>query len=279
MVDKICSAIEAMVQDQDSQSTEIVEVRPDKHRLLIGHGGEIRRKLEKSFGVTINVPRQHETGPQRSQVRISGPADKVALAKAHIVEITKDGHSETIDVPRKLHHSVSDNGQFFRRLRAEHKVTVDHAGHTLPNKAAAPTPSRANGTAPLITDDPTGETDNHSFEIHELVSSAEEGTIPWNLSGPSLEAVEAARAKLEKAVTLAGEHDSMGFLILPDPRAYRIVIGPSGSNINAIRKQTGTRIQVPRDQNKGEAIEIVGSKNRVEEAKDAILEVVAGAGQ
>ena len=90
----------------------------------------------------------------------------------------------------------------------------------------------------------------------------------------SPEAVTAARAKLDKALQQAGKEDTMGFLILPDPRAYRHVIGPGGSENNRIRRQTGTKIQVPRDQNKGEAIEISGAQTGVEEARDLILEIV-----
>lgn len=276
VVDKICAAIEALVQEQNSQTTEIAEVKPDKHRLLIGRGGETRRQLEQQFGVTINVPRQTETGEQRSQVRIAGQPENVEKAKAHILEITKDMEGETVSVPRRLHHSIADNGQFFRRLRNDHRVTVDHAGQRPPPKPSAPAPSRANGgdAMPLITDDPAANASNHSWELHPLHSSTEDGDIPWVLSGSSAEAVQAAQAKLQKALEEAGKQDSIGFLILPDPRAYRHVVGPKGSEINRIRETTGTKIQVPRDQSKGEAIEIVGSREGVEGARDIILEVV-----
>ena len=80
---------------------------------------------------------------------------------------------------------------------------------------------------------------------------------------------------LDKALEEAHRHDTVGFLILPDPRTYRHVIGQGGSEINRIRKQSGTKIQVPRDQSGGEAIEIVGSSEGVEKARDLILEVVA----
>ena len=277
VIDKICTSIQAIVNEQDSQTTDIAEVKPDKHRLLIGRGGESRRQLEQQFGVSINVPRQSETGPQRSQVRISGQPSNVENAKAHILDITKDTEGETVSVPRRFHHSIADNGQFFRRLRNDHKVTVDHAGQRPPPKPSTPTPNRANGSSmPLITDDPAANADNHSWEIHDLHASSEQGDIPWVLAGPSPEAITAARAKLDKALEEAGKQDTMGFLILPDPRAYRHVIGPGGSEINRIRKQSGTKIQVPRDQNKGEAIEISGEKAGVEEARDLILEIVLG---
>ena len=274
IVDKICASILALVDEQESQKTDIAEVKPDKHRLLIGRGGETRRQLEQQFGVSINVPRQSETGPQRSQVRISGQPSNVEKAKAHILDITKDMEGETVTVPRRFHHSIADNGQFFRRLRSDHKVTVDHAGQRPPPKPSAPAPSRANGASmPLITDDPATSANTHSWEVHDLHASSEEGDIPWVLTGPSPEAISSARTKLDKALEEAGKQDTMGFLILPDPRAYKHVIGPGGSEINRIRKTTGTKIQVPRDQSKGEAIEITGAKAGVDEARDLILEV------
>ncbi|KAK4506632.1 hypothetical protein PRZ48_000364 [Zasmidium cellare] len=275
VVDSICAAIEALVADQESQVTEFAEVKPDKHRLLIGRGGETRRQLEQQFSVSINIPRQTETGPQRSQVRISGKPEDVEKAKAHILEVTKDQEGETVSVPRHLHHIIADNGQFFRRLRSDHKVTVDHSGQRPPPKPSTPQPSRANGGAmPLITDDPGASSGSHSWETHDLHAGAEDGEIPWILSGSTPEAVQAAKARLEKALEDASKQDTIGFLILPDPRAYRHVIGPGGSEINRIRKETGTKIQVPRDQNKGEAIEITGAKKGVEEARDIILEIV-----
>ena len=133
---------------------------------------------------------------------------------------------------------------------------------------------------PLITDDPSSEgSGQHQWETHSLHSSTEDGEIPWVLSGPSPEALASARAKLERAVDEAGKQDTVGFLILPDPRAYRHVIGPAGSEINRIRKQTGTTIQVPRAGEGGEAIEIMGGSEGVEEARRIILEVVGNAQQ
>ncbi|KAF7190045.1 Vigilin 1 [Pseudocercospora fuligena] len=275
VVDKICAAIEALVKEQESQTTAIVEVKPEKHRLLIGRGGETRRQLEQQFNVAINIPRQSETGPQRSQVRVTGQPEDVEKAKAHIHEVTKDQEGQTVQIPRQFHHVIADNGQFFRRLRNDHKVTVDHSGQRPPPKPAAPAPSRANGAAmPLITDDPAASAGSHSWEERSLHAAEEDGDIPWVLAGPSPEAVQAARAKLDAALEAARKQDTIGFLILPDPRAYRHVIGPNGSEINRIRKKTGTKIQVPRDQNQGEAIEIQGEKAGVQEAKDIILEIV-----
>ena len=85
VVDNICAAIEALVRQQESQTTEIADISADKHPRLIGRGGETRRQLEQQFGVQINVPRQNEEGAARTQVKISGQPGDVEKAKAHIL--------------------------------------------------------------------------------------------------------------------------------------------------------------------------------------------------
>lgn len=58
----------------------------------------------------------------------------------------------------------------------------------------------------------------------------------------------------------------------------RLVVGSGGSTINELRKKTGTKIQVPRDQAKDEAIEIVGTKEGCEQARQLILDIVSKGG-
>lgn len=263
------------MEQRENQVTEIVEVAPEKHRLLIGHSGETRKALEAKFNVSVDIPRQTVQGPQRSHVKLAGSSENVKKAKQHILEMVQDQAGETVQVPRGLHNVVSDNGQFFRRLRQDHKVTVDHAGQQPPRRPSTTPRSRVNGggALPLITDDPDS-LDNHSWEIVDHTSEGTEtGEIPWIIRG-SPENVVAARAALLKALEQAQKSGSTGYLILPDPKTYRFIIGPGGSQINSIRKQTGCKINVPRDQAKGEAIEIVGSSRGVEQAKDIILEAV-----
>lgn len=272
VADKIAAQIQELVSERDSQMTETMEVAPEKHRQLIGRGGETRRQLESKFSVSLDIPKQSVTGAARSQVKISGQPSDVEKAKAHIAELVKDQEVTTINVPQKYHHTVSDNGTLFRRLRNDHKVTVDHAGKRPPAKSNAPTPKRG-GAVPLITDDADASS-GHSWELHSLYSSAPEGDIPWVLSGPSSTEIGKAKSRIEAALAEASKVDSTGFLILPDPRSYRLVIGPGGSEINRIRKQTSTKITVPGKGSEAEAIEIIGPKAGVEEAKEEILRVV-----
>ena len=277
LVDKIVASIVAFTGQRAGQTTEIMEVPPEKHRLLIGRGGESRRALEAQFKVEISIPKLTDEGPARSQVRISGLPDSVENAKARVTEMIQDLPGETIQVPRKHHHVVADNGQFFRRLRNDFKVTVNHGDQPPPPKP--PSSSRpqddVSAPMPLITDDPSS-TSAHSFSlIDNAPASTEDGMIPWILKGTP-ENIVKARSALEKALKVADTQDSQctGYLMLPDPKTYRFVVGQGGSKINEIRRQTGCKINVPRDQKEGSAIEITGSKEGVEQARDIILETV-----
>ncbi|KAF2680883.1 RNA binding effector protein-like protein Scp160 [Lentithecium fluviatile CBS 122367] len=285
VVEKILASIRAQVESLDNQVTEVLDISPDKHRLLIGRGGETRRSLESQFNVQLDIPKQTTTGVARNQVKITGEPDLVEKAKEHILDLVKGQEGETIHVPRHLHHAIADNGQFFRRLKNDHKVSVDHAGEKLPPKPTATEGGKArkgaNGALPLITDDDAGAgAESHSWEIVDN-NPIEEGadtsaTIPWVLRGHA-DNIPKARQALESAIEAASKPSATGYLILPDPRSYRLVVGPGGSTINNIRRKTGTKVQVPRDQ-KDEAIEIVGPKDGCEEARQMILDIIAKGG-
>lgn len=268
VVEKILAQIKDFVSQRENQVTEILEVAPEKHRSLIGRGGETKRGLESQFSVSIDIPRQ---GSNQTAVKITGQSADVEKAKAHIETLVKGQEGETVQVPRALHHAIANNGQFFRKLKSDHQVTVDHAGQAVPAKPTAP--ARANnGATPLITDDDEASADVHSWNVVEDLST-EEGDIPWVLRGSS-ESLEKAKKAIESALEQAKGQTATGYLILPDPKTYRYVIGQGGNKVNSIRKQTGCKITVPRDQAVGEAIEVVGTKEGVEKAKNLILEAV-----
>ncbi|KAI1843736.1 hypothetical protein JX265_001032 [Neoarthrinium moseri] len=269
VVDKIIATIESMVSERASQVSETIDVPIEKHRSMIGRGGDAKRKLESEFSVSIDIPRQ---GSGQTGVKITGKPDDVSKAKEHILSSFKEEPSETVQVPRKYHSAIANNGQFFRRLRNDFKVTVDHAGHSTPGKSKPASSRVSNGATPLITDDPEEVADAHSWNIVDNAST-EEGDIPWVLKGAA-ENVERAKEAISKALEQAQKPSATGYLILADPSTYRYVIGQGGSKVNAIRKQSGCQIQVPKDQASDEAIEIVGTREGCEKAKDLILEAV-----
>jgi rRNA processing protein Krr1/Pno1 len=286
VVEKVEKAILSLVSERDGQITTSIDVAPEKHRLLIGTGGTIRRKIEEEFKVEIDIPKQTVSGPERSMVKVTGQPASVEKAKAHIEKLTKEHETETIQVPRTYHHVVSDEGSLFRRLRNDHGVLVDHAGQKPPPRPAAVNASRSRangGTAmPLITDDASAASTSHSWELVDAhaATTAEDktATIPWVLRG-NAEKLALARQIVEQAVENASKPTCTGYLILSDPKLYRFVIGPGGSTINGIRTKTGTQIQVPRQGSESEAIEVKGQTEGVEQAKELILEAIQnGAG-
>ena len=279
VVEKILDAVESFVRQRESQKTELIDIAPEKHRVLIGRGGETRRALDSEFNVIVEIPRIGQQGPARSQVKVTGQAEDVPRAKERILSMVKEQEGETVTVPRCHHNSVANNGRFFRRLRNDFKVTVDHAGHQPPAKTSPQPSSPGSSALPLITDDPDSE--EHRWHIvEENAGSQEEGDIPWVLKGTP-EGIAKARAALEKALAEAQTKSggtATGYLTLPDPRTHRYIIGPKGSQINSIRRDTSCQIDVPNAQTKGEPIQIQGHRDGVERARDIILEVVANAG-
>ena len=270
VVEKIIAAIQEIISERDSQTTETIDVPTDKHRSLIGRGGETKKALESKFTVSIDIPRQ---GNGQTGVKIVGLPANVEKAKVHILDLIKDQEGETVQVPRKVHHSIADNGQFFRKLRSNHQITVDHAGHKIPEKPAAPSNARTNGgSLPLITDDAEAAADAFSWNVITADSNID-GDIPWVLRGPP-DNVAKAKETLTAAIEQALKSTSTGYLVLPDPTTYRYVIGPGGSKVNSIRETTGCKITVPHNKAKDEAIEISGSAEGIEKAKEMVLQFV-----
>ena len=270
------------MKQKENQTSDTIEVPVEKHRMLIGRGGEVRRSIESKFNVSVEIPKQ---GSGHTAVNVSGASTDVSKAKEYIANLIKDQAGETVQVPRSLHHTVAQNGSFFRKLRNDHEVTIDHAGQKPPPRPKTATrqgPS-ANGSTPLITDDPNSANDAYSWEIidNTPVSNGDlDGIIPWILSGPDPERVAKAKKLIETALAEASKPSATGYLTLPDPRSYRLVVGPGGREINRVREKTGCKIQVPKANGgrstggEEEAIEITGSKEGVEEAKEMILETV-----
>ncbi|TLD33241.1 hypothetical protein PspLS_00604 [Pyricularia sp. CBS 133598] len=269
VVEKILAKIQEIVSQRESQVSDVIDVPVEKHRTLIGRGGDVKRQMENKFKVSIDIPKQ---GDGKTDVKISGQPSDVNAAKEHILSLIKEQQGETVEVPRNLHHAVSGGGQFFRKLRNDLHVTVDHAGHQVPPRPSQQTRSNGGGALPLITDEP--DANAHSWHVMEANTSGsgEDGIIPWVFRG-SEENVEKAKKLLETALAQAKKPSATGYLTLSDPRTYRFVIGQGGSKVNQIRKQSGCTITVPK-QGSDDPIEVVGTKEGVEKAKDLILAAV-----
>lgn len=281
VVEKVVAAIDSFVARKNGQRSRTIEVAPERHSVLIGRDGATRRQLEAKFSVKIDIPKKSPEGAARSDIKLTGLPEDIENARVDIMTII-DQESKTIQVPRRIHHALSDDENIFLRLRRDYEVTVSHARANPPPKPAKAkyTPNRGQENLPLIT----GERDaseNYMWEVSDPSSvQQEEGVIPWVLRGPSA-GVGKALVAVEKAIqeALIRQQSSTGYLVLPDAGSHRFIVGQRGSQINAIREQTGCRITIPRDQAEGEAIQIVGTREEVESAKDIILDIVQKRGR
>lgn len=274
VVDKIIAAMQKLVAERESQITEIIDVPTDKHRSLIGRGGETKKDLEAKFAVSIDIPRQ---GADQTGIKITGLPAAVESAKTHILDLVKDQEGITVQVPKNIHHTIADNGAFFRKLRNDFQVTVDHAGNKVPPKPTQPNTKANGGALPLITDDVNEAADVFSWHVVDLSDSGITGDIPWILRG-NADNLPKAKSTLEAAISQALKGTCTGYLGLPDPRTYRYVIGQGGSNVNNIRKATGCKVSVPRNQSDGDKIEVIGTAEGVERARELILKAVREGG-
>ena len=272
LVKKVIANLQAFVSQRANQIKDTVDVPVPKRRNLIGREGQTRQSIESGFNVSIIIPRQ---GDESTSVEIIGSPENVAKAKSHIAGLIKSPAGETIAVPRAVHHSVADKGNLFRRLRNDQKVTVDHSGEKPPPRPESRGRPTNDAPLPLITDDPVAAAETHSWDLvdHDPSLSTETGSIPWVLSGPSLEAIAAAKAVIEKAIARANQPVTKGYLVLPGSTSYGAIIGPGGSKINEIRRETGCDIQVPKNGNR-EAIEVSGDREGCQKAKLMILEAI-----
>lgn len=281
VVEKILASIQAFVDEKESQISDTIDVPVNQHRELIGANGSTRKKLEEEYGVVLNVPRQ---GSGQTAVKITGHPERVAKAKEHISRITSKAQGETIMVPRAYHHAVAKNGSLFRELSRD-GIRIDHNGQKPPPKpkeASRAARTRAtNGDMPLITDQPGDEAYAWDIISNQDAANLEPGEIPWVIYGgrdASEEAIANAKRKIETLLQKASEPKHTGYLILPDPRLHRHIIGQGGSTINSIRKASGCDIQVPNKNagkgEDGEAITITGTEPGVLSARDLILEEI-----
>ncbi|KAK6343619.1 hypothetical protein TWF730_011210 [Orbilia blumenaviensis] len=280
VVDKIIKEFEAIIAAEKDKTTIVVDVPADKHRKLIGREGSVRKEIERTFSVTLDIPRQRQDGGEAATgIKISGSAENVEQAKEHILTLTKDQDSTDVSVPKHLHHSLLDGGALTRTFRNRYNVDVGFSGDVPPRPKGQQGRKRAADSVPLITDEPSESASNYSWEVVDNAAAAgageEGGEVTWALRGATEDIAKAA-GELKRLIEEEGGKTSTGYLFLPDPSKYRYVVGPGGSQVNSIRKETGCKITIPKEQS-DEAIVIKGSRDGVEKAKEIIVGLVHGA--
>jgi hypothetical protein len=158
-------------------------------------------------------------------------------------------------VPLKYHHTISQQGTFFRTLRSI-GVQVDQSVY--PQRSALPDRPPLESAAPSgRIDDP--EPDMTASEIEWQVvpnyQSAEDGDSEWTLKARDQAALENAQKLVDEAITHAQQMSHVGFLTLSDRSVFPRIVGTKGANVARLRAETGADIHVGKENN---TITIIG---------------------
>lgn len=183
--------------------------------------------------------------------------------------------SATVSVPAKLvYHIVGDRGFFFRNLR---NAGVIVESPPTPAKPETPTPTKksngaSNGRIDIDEDEQTSDVD-YIFEIFPRYAGQGDETVEWTLKSRNQAALDKAQKTVADAIKTAEAASHIGVLAGLPQSAFARIVGTKGATVSRLRAESGTDIFIPRDDSN--VVEITGSKEDVEAAKDLIIEIVS----
>jgi len=262
-----------------------VHVPVASHRALIGRGGQHLNDMQNKYNVQIQIPGSRSynqvgepenlsdfDGVDTSNlVKVSGPrvaCEKVITELKSGVRSQTAGVISTISVPLKYHHSISQQGSFFRTLRS-FGVNVEHSAQ--PSKSAIPV-----RLEPSARIDDTNDSSGIEWELVLNYQDSEEDDSIWTLKGRDQASLDKAENLIKEAIENAARMSHVGFLTLADRTMFPRIVGTKGANIARLRYETGADITVSRENN---TIVIIGAEHEVLTAKDAILRMTSNSGR
>lgn len=293
IVKKLQQELEKIATSLRDRVVLYVDVPNSQHRALIGRNGQHLNDLQGRTGAQVQFPGSRsynqvgeaenaadfkDADPQ-NLVKVSGT--RAACEKA-IKELTAsirtpttptfEAITDTVNVPLKYHHFISQQGHLFRTLRS-FGVNVDQS--TTPTKSFLPTRPPSDQATSARIDDADEEPAGIEWQIVPNYEDAEEGDSIWTLKARDDSGLEKAKKYIADAIKQAEESSLVGFLTLPDRSAFPRIVGAKGSNVSRLRTETGADITVSREDN---TITIIGSEPSIEAAKEAILHIHANRG-
>ncbi|KAJ7772582.1 hypothetical protein DFH07DRAFT_164980 [Mycena maculata] len=288
LVAKLKEQLEKDVAELRDRVVLAIEIPAGQHRALIGRGGQHLNDLQDRTKVQVQFPGSrsyNQVGEAENAadfkdvdaaniVKVSGSraACEKALEelKKQIKPAVVDGPSSTITVPLKYHHVISQQGGFFRSLRA-YGVQVEQSAQ--PQKSAVPPQPVSNGTARI--DEAEDEAPAVKWEITANYQDAEEGESTWTLKAKDQAGLERAEKQTKEAIEHAERMSHVGFLTLPDRSTFPRIVGSKGANVARLRNETGADITVSRENS---TIVIIGSEKDILAAKEAITRMTSTPG-
>lgn len=157
-----------------------------------------------------------------------------------------EGVSETIPVPLKYHHAVTQQGNLFRSLRS-FGVQVEQSA--FPTKSAIPLRPLSDAATSARIDDTDASELEPEWQVVPNYQDVEEGDSEWTLRARDQSGLDRAKKVIEEAVKKAEGMTTVGFLTMPTRGSFPRIVGAKGSNIARLHHETGADITVGRENN------------------------------
>lgn len=291
---KVVKAIQAALEKEVAQLKNTVvhgvAVPAAQHASKIGRGGSALQDVQRRTGTTIHFPgsRQYNSVgaidnkdelscEEGDIVKVIGTKEAVARAAEVLAQPSPergaprggrgggDLATRTVSIPAKYYHAIADSQNLTRQFRS--------VGAFVTPPTAPPKPTHARGDdagAKSARIDQAEDNQNHEWEVRENYADAPEGDLDWLVRAKE-DDLDRAAAVLERALASAQAATHVGLLTGLPRSAFPRIIGAKGATISRLRADTGADINVGKDD---DLITITGDAESVEQARDAILEIV-----
>jgi hypothetical protein len=143
----------------------------------------------------------------------------------------------------KYHHSISQQGSFFKTLRS-FGVHVDQSAQ--PSQSAIPVRHEPSAR---IDDTTSAEASGVEWELVLNYQNSEEDDSIWTLKGRDQASLDKAENLIKEAIENAARMSHVGFLTLADRSMFPRIVGTKGANVARLRNETGADITVSRENN------------------------------
>ncbi|KAF9404770.1 hypothetical protein BGZ94_003951 [Podila epigama] len=273
IVEKIKIEMLAMVAEQDSWTTIVINIPPAQHRQVIGPQFSNVKEIESRHNVRIQFPnnknkKDKEGGSTEAatddRVTIKGLRENCEQAKADLEAKIKVSTSRTFSIPKRYRQAVFGDGVW--RIRNEFNVVVVQPRDGGRGSTAG---KRIDADDEAVTH---GITDGLSWELYDVSGPAAGADEPqWTVQ---LQGSESACDAVEKHLQSLLEKARAATHVLKirvSTTYHGLIIGSGGNNIKQIEAESNTSTKISRGE---ELITIAGPKDGVEKAKASILRIV-----
>jgi len=299
-IDRAKHEMQVVSDEQAKLAFERLNIPKMFHPFICGPDNENSKEIASISGARINVP---PPSVNKDELTIAGDKENVQKAVNMIMDIFKDRQRKcktvSVEVKKAQHrYVIGARGSGIQDILRQTNVSVempplDSENETITLRGDQDQLGRAltmvyDRASSVETKELAAPKWLHRFIIGRKGQNIKKITQDLDnkvriefledkdkivIEGPPTE-VQAASTLLSSS--LKDLQNTMSYTeIQVDQKWHRHIIGKNGSNINRIKNETGTSINIPSDNEKSDIIRIEGSPDGVDFAKHAIMDMAS----